>query len=149
MVAVREYTVIHGQDEIGAVVVTTDHAAPVEGALTGAGYRLEPAIVDRGAETDGDAPAIELDRECTVEDHHPCDVKVAIAVATEVAAEAGLASYGSLAAIQDRGVVSEAEAEQTLRTWAAEVQSAPATTAEQRDWAAVVAEELWPSKKGV
>lgn len=106
------------------------------------GYRLSPVIVDRGPA----APDIALDAECTIEDHHPCDVKVALGVAAEVAEAAGLASYGKLREITDRGVVSEAEAETVLRTWATEVQGSEIVTAEQRDWAEVVASELWPEE---
>lgn len=93
------------------------------------------------------APAeLDLGASCTIEDHHPCDVRVALGLARDIAEQAGLQSYGKLQAIQDEGVVSMPEAERVLRRWAKEVQRAPQVTAEQRDWATIVIEEVWPAK---
>lgn len=134
----------NGTDDIRYYTVEDAAGDTVAEIAMAPGYRLSPLIVDHGA--DVDRATIQLDAECTIEDHHPCDVKVALGVATDVAEAAGLASYGKLREITDRGVVSEAEAEAVLATWATEVQGSEVVTAEQRDWATVVTEELWPAE---
>lgn len=87
------------------------------------------------------AKEIVLGESCSVEDHAPCDVKVAIGLAVSTAKRYGLASYPKLKAIQDRGTVTTAEAKRVLKQWDKQLQ-ASAAPANQKTWGNIVLERL-------
>ena len=85
--------------------------------------------------------AITLGESCTIENHKPCDLKVAISLASESAKQYDLPSYATLKKIQDRGTVTTAEAKRVLKTWDKQLQ-ASAAPANQKTWGKVVLENL-------
>ena len=84
---------------------------------------------------------IRLGEECSIVDHRPCDVKIAVALAAESAQKYGLASYPKLKAIQDRGTVTTAEAKRVLKTWDKQLQ-ASAAPKDQKTWGKIVLENI-------
>lgn len=137
----EEYGIYERGNFVGVLATQSPGGGAVARHLTSEGYALEALGADGGA-----GGEIVLDAACTIEDHRPCDVKVSIAAASEVAEQAQLPSRGKLHQIQEAGVVSIAEAESVLRVWADEVRTSPGTTEEQRNWADVITEELFPAQ---
>ena len=84
---------------------------------------------------------ITIGENCDIRDHRPCDVKVAVSLASESAKRYDLAIYPQLKAIQDRGTVTTAEAKRVLKTWDKQLQ-ASAAPANQKTWGKVVLENL-------
>lgn len=85
---------------------------------------------------------ITLGESCDVIDHTPCDIKVAVSLASESAKRYGLPSYPDLHKIQERGTVTKAEASRVLHTWAQQLKSSPKVPADQKTWGDVVLEQL-------
>ena len=85
---------------------------------------------------------IVLGEGCDIIDRTPCNLKVSISIAAKTAKQLNLPIYGKLHAIQEKGVVSTAEAQKTLRKWATAVNNDPHADQTQRNWATVVVEQL-------
>lgn len=130
----QDFRLLVAHQPIGSVTLDPSHLVAVRAALATEGYALEV-----------EEPVVDLAENCDVEDHRPCDLKVSLGVARDTAETLHLPVYGKVQQIIDRGVISEPEAEQVLRTWAHQLRSHRTATDEEKEWAAIVTETLWPS----
>jgi hypothetical protein len=85
-------------------------------------------------------------RECTYEDRTPCEVKVAVGIASDDGRRTVAPNMAALDRLRSRldrgGSVSEAEARRELTAWARSTLTNPATPERYRNRARVVADAL-------
>lgn len=81
-------------------------------------------------------------KSCTIAEPIHCKYKTALGVALDVSKEAKLPIYGKLKQVSEKGYTSNQEADKLLGRWAHEVQTSKQTTADQKDWATAVLQEI-------
>ena len=95
----RQYEILQGDEQVGALACYPDKCESEVQALTGAGFMVregfdvEFEVREEGAiAVEAEGELHRLDAECTPEEHEPCDISTAVAFLRDTAEEAGVAT---------------------------------------------------------
>lgn len=138
----RRYRTGNPEEDEAAVHEALTEAVRVCAAKTQAVYGLAAPGEAPGPAAGWQTENIDLEGECTPDDHLKCDTKVALGVAHDVSCELSLPGCGKLSEIVEGRYTNAGDARQALEEFVQEVRQSPRAGEDEIGWADVVESEV-------